>query len=133
MDVFKENVRARMKNMKLLSRITTAMRLVYYDLASDILRENRQVIPCYAGILNVHINSDGGIWPCAVLAYNGEMGTVNQETEFLDIWNSKAAGSVRKNIKDGKCACPLANQAYSNILLHPGSFLRTIRIAIRGR
>ncbi len=130
--VFKENVRSRMKNMKLLSRITTAMRLVYYDLAADILKEGKQVIPCYAGILNVHINSDGAIWPCAVLAYNGEMGKLTPENDFLDIWNSKEACLVRKSIKNGECACPLANQAYSNIIMNPKSLFKTIWIAIRG-
>ncbi len=130
--VFKENVRSRMKNMKLLSRITTAMRLVYYDLAADILKEGKQVIPCYAGILNVHINSDGAVWPCAVLAYNGEMGKLTPENDFLDIWNSKEACLVRKSIKNGECACPLANQAYSNILMNPKSLFKTIWIAIRG-
>jgi len=133
MNVFKENVRGRMRNMNLLSRITTAMRLVYYDLAAEILRGNRQVIPCYAGILNVHINSDGGIWPCAVLAYKGQMGKVDAGTEFLDIWNSREARRIRKDIYKGRCACPLANQAYSNILLDPRSLFKTIWIAIRGR
>lgn len=132
MEVFKETVRGRMKNMKLLSRITTAMRLVYYDLAGEILNRGEQVIPCYAGILNVHINSDGGVWPCAVLAYRGEMGKVDKDTEFLDIWNSKEARKIRRDIARGKCSCPLANQAYSNILLHPKSLLRTIWIAVRG-
>jgi MoaA/NifB/PqqE/SkfB family radical SAM enzyme len=130
--IFKKNVRASMKNMKLLSRITTAMRLVYYDLAADILRENKQVIPCYAGILNVHVNSDGGIWPCAVLAYNGQMGKAGENYEFLDIWNSKEASKIRKSIRAGECACPLANQAYSNILMDPRSFLKAVWIALKG-
>lgn len=129
---FKENVRASMRGMNLLSRITTAMRLVYYDLAADILKENRQVIPCYAGILNVHINSDGGIWPCAVLAYNGQMGRVGENSEFLEIWDSKEAAKIRRSIKAGDCACPLANQAYSNILMDPKSLLKTIWIAVKG-
>ncbi len=129
---FKKNVRSSMKGMKLLSRITTAMRLIYYDLAADILRENRQVIPCYAGILNVHINSDGEIWPCAVLAYNGQMGRVDSDTGFLDVWNSKEAAQIRKSIKAGECACPLANQAYSNILMDPRSLVKTIWIAVKG-
>lgn len=133
MDIFKENVRSRLKNMKLLSRVTTAMRIVYYDLAAEILKQNKQVIPCYAGILNVHINSDGGIWPCAVLAYKGEMGKVDGDEGFLDIWNSKQAKKIRRDIKAGKCACPLANQAYSNILLHPGNLFKTLWIAVRGK
>jgi len=129
---FKENVRVGMKGMKLLSRITTAMRIVYYDLASDILKENKQVIPCYAGILNVHINSNGAVWPCAVLAYNGQMGSVDTETEFLEVWNSKEAKRIRRRIYEGRCACPLANQGYSNILLHPRSLLKVIWIAVKG-
>lgn len=132
MFTFKQNVRSSMKDMNLLSRITTAMRLVYYDLAADILRKNRQVIPCYAGILNVHINSDGGIWPCAVLAYNGQMGRIGGDTGFLDVWNSKKAAQIRKSIKAGECACPLANQAYSNILMDPKSLVKTIWIAAKG-
>ncbi|HPF33608.1 MAG TPA: radical SAM protein, partial [Candidatus Sabulitectum sp.] len=133
MEVFKRNVRGRLKNMNLLSRLTTAMRIIYYDLAADILRENRQVIPCYAGILNVHINSDGGVWPCAVLAYKGEMGRLSDSVGFLDIWNSKRAREVRRGIREGRCACPLANQAYSNMLLHPPSFFKALWIAARGK
>lgn len=133
MKLFKENVRSGLKGMKLLSRITTAMRVVYYDLAARILKEGRQVIPCYAGILNVHINSDGGVWPCAVLAYRGEMGRIGESRDFLDIWNSPEARRTRKDIANGECACPLANQAYSNILLHPKSLIKTLWIALRGK
>ena len=133
MKIFKDSVLEKMKDMKILPRITTALRVVYYDLVVRILNENRQVIPCSAGLMNVHINSDGGIWPCAVLAYKGQMGRVDRDTDFQDIWNSKRARNIRRSIKRGECTCPLANQAYSNILLHPPSLLKTLWIALRGR
>ncbi|MCD4775164.1 MAG: lysylphosphatidylglycerol synthase domain-containing protein [Candidatus Aegiribacteria sp.] len=133
MDVFKNSVMEKMKDMKLLPRITTAMRVVYYDLVVQILNEKKQVIPCSAGLMNVHINSDGGIWPCAVLAYRGQMGKLDGNTDFQDIWNSKRAKEIRKSIRRGECACPLANQAYSNILLHPPSLFKALWIAFRGR
>ncbi|OPL17833.1 MAG: hypothetical protein AVO35_08110 [Candidatus Aegiribacteria sp. MLS_C] len=132
MEVFKQSVLEKMKDMKLLPRITTALRVVYYDLVVRILNERRQVIPCSAGLMNVHINSDGGIWPCAVLAYSGEMGRVDENTDFREIWNSKAARKIRRSIRRGECYCPLANQAYSNILLHPRSLLKALWIAFRG-
>jgi MoaA/NifB/PqqE/SkfB family radical SAM enzyme len=132
MTLFKRQVRSRMKGMKLLSRITTAMRIVYYDLASEILQRNEQVIPCYAGILNVHINSDGGVWPCAVLAYGGEFGKLSFDNEFHDLWSSRRASVVRRSIRNRECACPLANQAYSNILQSPRHLLKTLWIAARG-
>ncbi len=133
MDAFKDSVIEKMKDMKLLPRMTTALRVVYYDLVVRILDEKRQVIPCSAGLMNVHINSDGGIWPCAVLAYKGEMGKLDDNTDFQDIWNSKKAREIRKSIRRGSCACPLANQAYSNILLHPPSLLKTLWTAFRGK
>lgn len=132
MEVFKKAVRSRMKGMRPLSRVTTAMRLVYYDIVTEYLRTGRQVIPCYAALMNVHVNSDGGIWPCAILAYKGQLGGVGNDTDFLDIWKSRRAADVRNSIRRKECACPLANQAYSNILLHPGSLLRVMWIALTG-
>jgi MoaA/NifB/PqqE/SkfB family radical SAM enzyme/uncharacterized membrane protein YbhN (UPF0104 family) len=133
MELFKKAVRNRMRGMNILSRLTTALRIVYYDLVVEYLEEKRQVIPCYAGLLNVHINSDGGIWPCAILAYASEMGTVSLDQDFQDIWRSQTAKKIRKSIKGRECACPLANQAYSNILLHPPSLFKSLWIAIRGK
>jgi len=131
MEVFKKAVRSRMKGMRPLSRVTTAMRLVYYDIVTDYLRTGKQVIPCYAALMNVHVNSDGGIWPCAILAYRGQMGTVGDDTDFLDIWKSRKAADIRASIRRKECACPLANQAYSNILLHPKILLRVMWIALK--
>jgi len=131
MEVFKKAVRSRMKGMRPLSRVTTAMRLVYYDIVTEYLRTGKQVIPCYAALMNVHVNSDGGIWPCAILAYRGQMGTVGDDTDFLDIWKSRKAADIRASIRRKECACPLANQAYSNILLHPKSLLRVMWIALK--
>ncbi len=133
MAIFKTSVRENIKKMKILPRITTAMRLVYYDLTVRLLTEKKQIIPCSAGLLNVHINSDGSIWPCAVLAYKGKMGSLDSETDFMDIWRSKKSTEIRKSIRRGECACPLANQAYSNILLHPPSLMKTLWIALRGK
>jgi len=132
MEVFKKAVRSRMKGMRPLSRVTTAMRLVYYDIVTEYLRTGKQVIPCYAALMNVHVNSDGGIWPCAILAYRGQMGTVGDDTDFLDIWKSRKAADIRASIRRKECACPLANQAYSNILLHPKSLLRVVWTALTG-
>jgi len=133
MEMFENSVLDKMQDMKLLGRMTTALRIVYYGLVIRILKEKRQVIPCSAGLLNVHINSSGSVWPCAILAYKAEMGTLDNDTDFMDIWRSKTAKAIRKSIRSGECYCPLANQAYSNILLHCPSLFRALRIALRGR
>lgn len=102
-----------------LARTTEAMRIVYYDLAIKILEGKRQVIPCYAGVSNVHINYDGGVWPCVVLGYDKQLGNLREYNyDFQKLWYSDTAKEIRKYIRSNQCACPVANQAYSNELMH---------------
>ena len=125
---FSHKIRQNVSNKRKLAKVTESLRLVYYDLAVRILRENRQVIPCYAGISNVHINYDGEVWPCCVLGYSKPMGFLReQDYDFQQLWNSVQANTVRKYIRDGNCACPLANQAYSNMLCHTPSLVKVLR------
>ncbi len=127
MKYFKKRVRDEMKNKRVLARFTQSFRLVYYDLVVRILRENRQVIPCYAGLSNVHINPYGQVWPCCILGYKKPLGELREsDYDFNNIWHSAKAAHVRKFIGAKKCACPLANQAYSNILCDPASMIKVI-------
>ena len=115
---FKEKVKANLKNKKSLARTTESMRLVYYDLVVKILREKKQVIPCYAGISNIHLNYDGNIWPCCVLGYAHSMGNIRDyDFDYNALYNSQKAKEVRKYIKERNCYCPLANQSYSNMII----------------
>ncbi|MDR3551702.1 MAG: radical SAM protein [Clostridia bacterium] len=113
---------------KSLAKMTEALRIVYYDIAGNILKEKRQVIPCYAGISNVHINYDGGVWPCCVLGYDKQMGNIREYNyDFQKLWYSDEAKAVRRSIRNKECACPLANQGYSNLLLNFPSLIKAYR------
>jgi MoaA/NifB/PqqE/SkfB family radical SAM enzyme len=111
-----------------VSAVTLAFRQVYYDYAVRILREQRQVLPCYAGLANVHLSPYGDVWPCCVLGYAKSMGNLrDHDYDFYKIWRSAEADDVRRDIAEGKCHCLLANQAYSNILCSPAAMLRVLR------
>lgn len=125
---FSEEVRKNMKNKKMLSRIMQSFRLVYYDLVVRVIRENRQVIPCYAGLTNAHISADGSVWPCCILGYRKPMGNLRDYGyDFGRLWHSKQADDVRCFIRNKNCACPLANQAYANLLLNTRYMLKVLR------
>lgn len=116
-----------------VGRTTAAFRLVYYDLVVRILREKRQVLPCYGGISNVHISPFGDVWPCCVLGYEGSIGKLaDAGYDFWKIWRSRRAREIRSYIRAGKCWCPLANQAYSNMLASPLTMARVLAV-IPGR
>ncbi len=125
MRIFSRRIRENLNGKKPLTKVTESLRLVYYDLAIRILKENRQVIPCYAGISNVQMNPYGDIWPCCVLGYEQSMGNLRDyHYDFQKLFHSTKAREVRGYIKEGNCACPLANQAYSNILCHFPSMVK---------
>lgn len=134
---FARKVEDNIGKKKKLARTTEAMRVVYYDLAGRILKEKKQIIPCYAGVSNVHINYDGGVWPCCVLGYEKQMGNLRDYNyDFQRLWYSDEAEKVRRYIKDKNCACPLANQAYSNELLHLPTLVKAgvkaIKFSVKG-
>jgi len=125
---FAAKIRQNVAKKRNLAKVTESLRLVYYDLVARILREDQQVIPCFAGISNVHINFDGEVWPCCVLGYSQPIGSLREQGyDFQRVWHSAQADRVRKYIREGNCACPLANQAYSNILCHFPSLLKVLK------
>jgi MoaA/NifB/PqqE/SkfB family radical SAM enzyme len=109
-----------------LSALTRAIRLVYYRLARETVRRNEQTIPCYAAIASVHIGANGDVWGCCTRARS--LGNLRANGfDFSAIWSSAEAAEERRSIKAKECACPLANAAYTSILMNPRSLVRVGR------
>jgi MoaA/NifB/PqqE/SkfB family radical SAM enzyme len=131
---FQDDTFERLKRARGLELLTQAMRHVYYDVTARWLEERRQVLPCYAGISNVHLSPYGEVWPCAILADSRSMGNLKDHGyDFWKIWHSARADEVRAGIKRGECDCPLANQAYANILLSPRAMAEVGRLIVKAR
>jgi MoaA/NifB/PqqE/SkfB family radical SAM enzyme len=102
-------------NMKGLSKVTRAFRTRYYKMVKRILKEEREVIPCYAGIASCQIAPDGEVWDCCIKAES--MGNLCEANyDFKKVWFSDKATKVREAIKKRRCFCPLANVSYTNML-----------------
>jgi MoaA/NifB/PqqE/SkfB family radical SAM enzyme len=113
------------KKTKLLSKVTQAFRLTYYQIAAQNLAYNRQTIACFAGITSCQITPYGDVWPCCILGYDMPMGNLRDSNyDFRKVWYSPEAQRIRRYISDKKCACPLANAHYTNILCNPTALLR---------
>jgi MoaA/NifB/PqqE/SkfB family radical SAM enzyme len=129
---FQQRIRSGIGGQRAFTKVTEALRLVYYDYATRVLAEGRQVIPCLAGITNAHLNPYGQVWACCTLGYDRPLGDVRESGyDFNSVWNSRQAQRVRMYIRDGNCACPLANQMYSNILLNARGMARVLATAAR--
>ena len=131
-ELFKRKTIASLKGKSRYTRTLESLRLVYYDLAVRTLHEQKQAIPCYAGISNAHLDPYGNVWPCCTLANDASLGNVRDaDYNFLEVWRSEQADAVRASIRRCECFCPLANQAYSNILLSPVWLMKTAAAFVR--
>jgi MoaA/NifB/PqqE/SkfB family radical SAM enzyme len=101
-----------------VSRITQAFRDRYYDLVKRTLVEQRQVIPCLAGVASAQIAPNGDVWTCCIRAES--VGNLREYAyDFGAVWRTAQADELRRSIKARECYCPLANASYTNMLCHP--------------
>ena len=101
-----------------IGRIARAFRIQYYKMVKNILAKKRQIIPCYAGIASAQVAPNGDIWMCCIKA--SPVGNLKENGfDFKKVWFSEKAEIMRSEIKERKCYCPLANAAYTNMLLTP--------------
>jgi MoaA/NifB/PqqE/SkfB family radical SAM enzyme len=104
--------------LKGIAKITRLFRTRYYQMVKKILKEKREVIPCYAAIASCQISPDGEVWDCCIKAES--MGSLRDtDYDFRRVWFSDKAKRIRSSIKQEKCFCPLANASYTNMLFTP--------------
>jgi MoaA/NifB/PqqE/SkfB family radical SAM enzyme len=105
-----------------VAQIAQAFRRHYYQIARRTLLEQRQVLPCYAGVASAHVAPNGDVWTCCIRAE--PMGNLREAGyELRKVWGSQRANELRDSIRRGECHCPLANAAYSSMLCDPPSLL----------
>ena len=115
-----------------VAEVAQAFRREYYDLVKQTLREHRQVIPCMAGVASAQIAPNGDVWTCCIRAES--MGNLrDHDYDFGSVWRTGKAAQLRRSIKAGECYCPLANAAYSNMLMHGPTVTRVAAQVTRSR
>lgn len=120
-------VKKKLHSRRKVSKMVQALRLVYYERAARVMREQRRVIPCYAGISNAHLNPWGGLWICNIQAFDHEMGNVRDfDYNFDALWHSEQANQVRKWVSEKHCHCPLVGQAFLDTMLSPSAAIKTL-------
>jgi MoaA/NifB/PqqE/SkfB family radical SAM enzyme len=107
-----------------VARMVRTIRGEYYDRVVRFLDGDATAMPvCHAGFLSVHVVADGEVWSCCVLARS--FGNLrDHDFDFRKVWFSEAAAEFRAWMRTERCACPLANAAYTNLLVEPAAARR---------
>ena len=120
-----DNLIARIQSRRFrgISRVTEAFRVEYYQLVKEILAQETQVIPCFAGWASAQIYANGEVWPCCIRADN--MANLRDvDYDFKAVWYSQEAERIRNSIRAKECHCPLANASYTNLLMDPNTLVK---------
>ena len=109
-----------------------SLRTEYYERVTRLLGGEADAMPvCHAGFLSVHVVADGDVWSCCVLARS--FGNLRDaDFDFPTVWFSEAAEEFRAWMRERRCACPLANAAYTSLLAEPGAAGRIAAGVVRG-
>lgn len=120
-----KDIEDNIKGKPMSTKVADAMRLVYCQIAGKILETHKRVIPCYAGILHIQINYNGGVWGCCVLGYDHEFGNLRDfDYNLPKLLSSPKALQEWKYIQSQQCACPLAGVIGPSMLCHMPSMFK---------
>jgi len=99
--------------------VINAKRIIRQRLISRIIRENKMILPCYAGILGGALFANGDVLPCE-LHDDLKMGNLREnDYDFRRIWFSPRADQVRRAIRETRCFCTYECFLTLNILFNP--------------
>ena len=92
----------------------------------ETLKEQRQVVPCTAGVLAGVVYANGDVSVCEL---HEPLGNLRQNT-FREIWGSEKAQAQRKSIAAKECWCTTEVFMWQSVVFQPASLARA---AVGGR
>lgn len=86
-----------------------------FTMATETLRQDKQVVPCEAGRILGVVEADGTVKHCELLPAIGNL----RDASFVEIWESDNAKKARDDIRKGKCKCTHECNLFPSMLSHP--------------
>jgi MoaA/NifB/PqqE/SkfB family radical SAM enzyme len=106
--------------------IKAAQDILQRRLIHRTMKEQRRLIPCYAGKLNLVLTETGAVYPCEILARS--LGNVRDcGYDIRKLLQSSEAKEVVGFIRDGRCYCTHECYFMTNILFNPGLYPGLLR------
>jgi len=114
------------------ARLKAAQDIVQRRLIYETQVKNRQIIPCYAGRLNIVITEDGDVYPCEYFTPKMRLGNVREDGYDIKrmLKNSQAQAVVR-SIREKGCFCTHECYFMINILFNPSMYPALLKEYVR--
>ena len=100
------------------ARLKAAQDILQRRLIHETLIQKRQLIPCYAGRLNLVLTESGDVYPCESFTMN--IGNVkNYGYNLKSLLKTEQAEKIIHSIQNNKCYCTHECYFMTNILFNP--------------
>jgi MoaA/NifB/PqqE/SkfB family radical SAM enzyme len=83
------------------SWIAVGLKRFIFTMYIEMLRQEKQLIPCYAGETSAVVDAKGNVYFCEMRETIGNL----REQPLHEMWNSDLANSIRESIHRGDCYC----------------------------
>lgn len=103
------------------AKIKAAQDILQRRLIHRTMKEQRRLVPCYAGRLNLVLTETGDVYPCEIL--KEPFGNVKDYGyDIRKTAASEKAGKIIQSIKKGECYCTHECYFMTNILFNPALY-----------
>jgi radical SAM protein with 4Fe4S-binding SPASM domain len=100
------------------ARLKAAQDILQRRLIHETLVQQRQLIPCYAGKLNLVLTESGDVYPCE--SFTGKLGNVREcNYDMTRILTTREARNIINAIQGDGCYCTHECYLMTNILFNP--------------
>ncbi len=114
------------------ARIKAAQDILQRKFILKTLNEQKRLVPCYAGRLNIVLSEDGEIYPCEILTES--FGNVRDNGYSIPgLLKSDRAKAIMQTIENRLCYCTHECYFMTNILFNPRLYPALAREYIRIR
>lgn len=108
------------------ARIKAAQDIIQRQLIHETLQDQRRLIPCYAGRLNIVLTENGEVYPCEILPES--LGNVRDNNYNMGkLLQTGKAREMIQRIIENKCFCTHECYFMTNILFNPGMYPRLFK------
>ena len=103
------------------ARIKAAQDILQRHMIHRTMNEQKRLIPCYAGRLNLVLSESGDVFPCEILTE--KLGNVREQGYDINkILDSDKASVILRGIKNKQCFCTHECYFMTNILFNPALY-----------
>ena len=100
------------------AKIKAAQDILQRRLIFKTTRNQRRIIPCYAGRLNLVLSENGSVYPCEILEET--FGNIRESNYDMEkVLQSERAQKIIGSIMDNRCYCTHECYFMTNILFNP--------------